>query len=177
MAAVAGRDYGEVYVGGIEQALDELLPDIDGRYDTVLLLDVLEHLVDPWAVLGRCRRLLSEDGRALLSIPNVAHWSVRRDLLRGRWRYQESGLLDRTHLRFFTRATARGLIAESGWAAAWESVSVGQPPLVRLPPRYLRVLEISPSFFGVQFLFEARPARTCKEAAIQDSTHESGASG
>jgi 2-polyprenyl-3-methyl-5-hydroxy-6-metoxy-1,4-benzoquinol methylase len=79
-------------------ALDEL----DPPYDCVIFGDILEHLVDPWTTLRRFATLLASEGRIVASLPNVGHWSVIAGLLRGRWEYRDRGLLDRTHLRFFT---------------------------------------------------------------------------
>ena len=70
--------------------------------DCLVFGDVLEHLVDPWAVLARLARLVCDGGQILACIPNVQHYSVIVSLLRGKWDYQDEGLLDRTHLRFFT---------------------------------------------------------------------------
>jgi 2-polyprenyl-3-methyl-5-hydroxy-6-metoxy-1,4-benzoquinol methylase len=83
-----------------------------GRFNLILCLDVLEHLVDPWQVVDRLvSRYLEQNGTLIVSLPNVRHHSVVLPLLlKGRWDYQEAGLLDRTHLRFFTRDTALRLL-------------------------------------------------------------------
>lgn len=154
MAALASRFYRNVFVGTIE----DYLASQRQFYDRLLLLDVLEHLAEPSDSLMRCTDLLNADGRALVSVPNVAHWSVRKDLLLGRWRYQEYGILDRTHLRFFTLDSAAELLVAAGWEITWRSVSPGQPPLFSLPERWLGALKRWPSLFAVQALFEARPA-------------------
>src|SRR5262249_4255835 len=65
----------------------------------------LEHLVDPWAVLKRQARLLKPDGQVIACIPNVQHWSMAVRVLRGDWVYEDSGLMDRTHLRYFSLET------------------------------------------------------------------------
>jgi 2-polyprenyl-3-methyl-5-hydroxy-6-metoxy-1,4-benzoquinol methylase len=153
-ASVARRTYRRVLPVPIERALPELRGE-GARYDVVLFLDVLEHLVDPRAVLEAARDIVRPGGSALVSMPNVAHWSVRKELLRGRWEYTDSGLLDRTHLRFFTLETARQTLRSSGWEVTWESCSLGQPPLIRLPTAVLARLARWPSMFAVQFLFEA----------------------
>jgi Methionine biosynthesis protein MetW len=109
-------------------------------------------------VLEASRELLRPGGNALLSIPNVAHWSLRWELLRGRWRYRDNGLLDQTHLRFFTRATALELARDAGWKATWEHAAVGQTPLIRLSESRLQALERWPTMFAVQFLLELHPS-------------------
>jgi SAM-dependent methyltransferase len=87
------------------------------RFDLILALDVLEHLADPWTILRRLREKLAKDGVFIASVPNVAHYKVSLNLfLRGRWDYAEEGLLDRTHLRFFTRRTAVELFESTGYS-------------------------------------------------------------
>jgi SAM-dependent methyltransferase len=86
-----------------------------GGADVVLFSHVLEHLVDPAATLARARSWLREDGRVIAAIPNIAFWRVRLDLLRGRFNYTPTGILDETHLRFFTRRTAHGLFEQAGY--------------------------------------------------------------
>jgi hypothetical protein len=73
----------------------------------ILAADVIEHLVDPWRTLERMLPSLRPGGYVVTSTPNVRYWRVLYDLgVRGRWEYQDSGILDRTHLRFFTRRSA-----------------------------------------------------------------------
>jgi len=88
----------------------------DGVFDVVIAADVLEHLSKPVETLRQAARLLGPDGFCLVSLPNVAHGSVRLALLDGRWDYTDIGLLDRTHLRFFTRAGVHDLFAAAGYA-------------------------------------------------------------
>ncbi|MDA8148217.1 MAG: class I SAM-dependent methyltransferase [Actinomycetota bacterium] len=84
------------------------------RYGAVMLGDVLEHLRDPLAALRRAVGHVAPGGMVVISLPNIAHGDVRMALLRGAFPYRETGLLDRTHLRFFTRETMRELCAEAG---------------------------------------------------------------
>jgi GT2 family glycosyltransferase/SAM-dependent methyltransferase len=91
------------------------LPWPDQSFDVVLCADVLEHLRDPVRALGLVRRYLSPGGRLVLSLPNVAHASVRLPLLVGRFDYRRSGILDETHLRLFTFRTTRALVESSGF--------------------------------------------------------------
>lgn len=84
--------------------------------DCVIFADVLEHLNDPWQVVRQYRRLLRPGGSIVASIPNVANRLVLRGLLRHRWDYAEFGILDRTHLRFFTRETAVEMFQNAGFS-------------------------------------------------------------
>jgi 2-polyprenyl-3-methyl-5-hydroxy-6-metoxy-1,4-benzoquinol methylase len=83
------------------------LPEHIGKFDLILILDVLEHLVDPWSFLIRLKeKCLAEDGRVIISVPNARHFALVLPLLRGRFDYLERGILDKTHLRFFTKDSA-----------------------------------------------------------------------
>jgi len=84
-------------------------------FDVVVFADVLEHLRNPLDVLRGARGLLADDGFVVVSLPNIAHGAVRLALLQGRFEYRELGLLDDTHLRFFTRETAEDLIRGAGF--------------------------------------------------------------
>ena len=90
--------------------LDEAAPGVD----CLIFGDVLEHMVDPWAVLARLAGWVCDGGQVLACIPNVQHYSVIVGLLRGNWTYQDEGLLDRTHLRFFTLEGVQDLFAGAG---------------------------------------------------------------
>jgi len=83
-----------------------------GQYDYVLMLDVLEHMADPERFLRDLDPIIKPGGEILISVPNIAHWSVRFSLLFGQFRYQERGILDRTHLRFFTRSSLKKMVLE-----------------------------------------------------------------
>ncbi|WP_414901614.1 class I SAM-dependent methyltransferase [Sphingomonas flavalba] len=95
--------------------LEQPLPDDLGRFDLILALDVLEHLTDPQAVLTNLVALLEPGGAVIVSVPNVAHYKVVRDLLlRRRFDYTDAGIMDRTHLRFFTEHSALALMRGAG---------------------------------------------------------------
>lgn len=84
-------------------------------YDLVLCLDVLEHLIDPWSMMQKIAMVLKPGGIVVSSIPNVRHFSVLMPLLfKSRWTYVDEGILDRTHLRFFTKESALGLMNTGG---------------------------------------------------------------
>ena len=83
-------------------------------FDVIVFADVLEHVADPGNFLQLALRALLPGGRVIASVPNVAHWSVRLDLLRGRFDYQPVGIRDATHLRWFTAETVRSLFETNG---------------------------------------------------------------
>lgn len=89
---------------------------IDRQFDVVVAADVLEHLVDPWTVLAQLRPLLADDGILLVSIPNVANLRILLRLaFRRDWRFDESGLFDRTHLRWFGRDSLQQMLVGAGF--------------------------------------------------------------
>lgn len=109
------------------EALEEL-----GRFDVVVVADVLEHLVDPGAALDGLRGRLTDAGIVVYSIPHMGHLSVRLDLLEGRFPYTDLGLLDRTHLHFYDRVEVHDVFARSGFAVVTES-----PVLARYPQEWI----------------------------------------
>jgi len=103
----------QVLVGSIE-LMD--LPFEEDQFDVIILADVLEHLIDPWATLRRLKPYLKDNGRIVVSLPNVRNWSVSMPLFfRGTWVYQDEGIMDRTHLRFFTRSGMAGMLIDCGF--------------------------------------------------------------
>jgi len=117
-AAEAETVLDQVIRGSIEdpsviEALDRLRGE--RRFDVLIFGDVLEHLLDPWQVLETLRARMEPDAIVCICIPNVGHWSLVREQLLGRWNYADSGLLDRTHLRFFSRDTALEMLTRAGW--------------------------------------------------------------
>jgi methionine biosynthesis protein MetW len=127
-----------------------------GGVDVVVCADVLEHLRDPWAVLAWLRTLLRPQGKAIISVPNIGHWTARRELLRGRFPYADFGLFDRTHLRFFTRASARELAHRAGFAVRRELPAGAPLPLESRFPALGRVRDPSvrryPGLLALQFV-------------------------
>lgn len=100
----------------LEGPLERWMPALPQEgFDLVLALDVLEHLVDPWDAARRLHGLLKPGGVLIASLPNVRnHRVVLPLLLRGRWEYRDAGIMDRTHLRFFSRHGARELLEQAG---------------------------------------------------------------
>jgi GT2 family glycosyltransferase len=104
-------------VANVQQGNIELM-ELDvphAHFDYIIFGDVLEHLAEPWSVLEKLYPYLTQDGKVLASIPNVGHYSVIRDLMKGRWNYTSKGLLDVTHLRFFTMESIYRLFTHTGF--------------------------------------------------------------
>jgi methionine biosynthesis protein MetW len=139
-----------------------------GTFDVVMLADVLEHTASPGDFLRTIKSALKAEGCLLISVPNVAHWSVRLNLLVGRFDYESVGIMDSTHLRWFTLKTFVNLLTESGF----ELVEIRQTAAPSLPPygrgifRFIprrvkspaiaTLTRIFPLLFGVQHVAKAR---------------------
>ena len=153
-AGLARRWCEEVVEGDVESA--GVRERVDGAFDRVLFGDVLEHLRDPAAVLRWARELLAPHGRVIASLPNIAHWTARRQLARGRFPQEDHGLFDRTHLRFFTRASARELLEDAGLRVVGEAFAPAPLPLESRAPVLRRLqpalVERRPELFALQFV-------------------------
>jgi SAM-dependent methyltransferase len=133
LAEKARRYCVEVIEGDVEDP--EVLARAGGPFDYVVLSDILEHLVWPEHLLTALHSRLSQTGRVLAAIPNVLVWHTRKEFLLGRFDYQDSGTLDRTHLRFFTPKTARQLVEASGYRVVDTYLSYHIPGLNRAVQR------------------------------------------
>ena len=114
---------GEVARGRLDKTLimtiEEAIPLLpDGKFDTIIFADVLEHLVDPEGVLINLKSKLAPGGEIFASIPNIRHWYIFQQLLQGDWEYSEHGLLDKTHLRFFTKKSIVRMFKKCGYQPA-----------------------------------------------------------
>lgn len=113
-AKLARRHCDAVLEVDVERAGTEFF-DNAVRCDCWVFGDSLEHLRDPWSLLGEIRRIIPGDGRIVACIPNAQHWSLQARLSYGDFRYQDSGLFDRTHLRWFTRSTMIEMFRDAGF--------------------------------------------------------------
>lgn len=111
-AAEAARHYDRVYTADVDSFELPFAPD---SFDHIVCADVLEHLKDPWGMLTRFRGLLKTDGTLVASIPNIGNVETLSGLLRGRFDYTDWGILDRTHLRFFTRQSIEAMFHRAGY--------------------------------------------------------------
>lgn len=151
-AARAARVVDQVLPGDA-QTMD--LPFRPNQFDAILFPDVLEHLSDPWSTLKRFRRFLKPQGRLIVSVPNVRHFSVLRDLLRGGWTYSDAGIMDRTHLRFFTRKTIIEAINGAGYSIETVRANGGDLRGWKAVLDRLSGKRLSP-WFEAQYLIQAR---------------------
>jgi len=110
--------------------LDGLWPEeiYERKYDYLFYGDVLEHLKDPGLALQKSKKLLKPGGKIFVSIPNVAHLSIRLELLTGSFRYEPMGILDNTHLKYFTLSTFNKLANDSGYKVAKVDFTVNEYP-------------------------------------------------
>ncbi len=146
--AAAGRAAArldKVYTGSIED--ERVIGELSGSYGIIIFADVLEHLARPEETLHRMKRFLAPGGVIIASLPNVANFRVRLGLLFGRFEYTEIWILDRTHLRFFTRKTARELFERTGY-----KVLDVAPAATHMPGPLLYAW---PEFFATRYVIKA----------------------
>jgi len=143
-----------VYVGDLQE-FD--VAELEETYDVLLFGDTLEHLADPVSVLRRLATHLASDGTLIVSVPNVANWAIRLMLLAGRFRYTDRGILDRTHLRFYTRRTLVEMIESAGFRVGSIVGTIPVPGVrsERLGRLAHRVGNARASFFAYSFIVTA----------------------
>jgi 2-polyprenyl-3-methyl-5-hydroxy-6-metoxy-1,4-benzoquinol methylase len=122
---------------------------IEGSFDHIVFADVLEHLANPCDALERCKGRLTEGGSVIASVPNIAYYRIRQHLLFGRFDYGPSGILDMTHLRFFTARTVAALFADCGY-------DVTDFQRVFTNPRNKLLGRAFPNAFAYEFVLQAR---------------------
>lgn len=163
-SAEEARPYLERLVVGDLETMDLAEAFGDDRFDVIVFGDVLEHVRNPLPVLRGAKALLADRGSVVASIPNIAHGSVRLALLAGRFDYQDLGLLDSTHVRFFTRSSVEDLFREAGMvpidvrrttAGFFDTpvpVSEGE-----FPPEVVDAVRADPESATYQFVLRAVP--------------------
>lgn len=190
--ATARTRISEVIETDLTQA-QRLADALQGRqFDWLLAADVLEHMTDPAGALSSYRKYLNPQGRLIVSLPNVAVWDNRMRLFFGRFNYADSGVLDRTHLRFFTFRTAHQLVIDAGFIPLrtdWEpGIARGFLPMIKrgLAPKIMEpgaILESRPYRFYSHYLAPAEhficglapgllAFRAIIEAGIKDCAEE-----
>jgi len=131
---IIGLEINPEYAKKAEKKIDKVvindadaneLPFHTSQFDLILMGDILEHLIDPWITLARYREFLKPGGILLASIPNIQHWRTVLSLLLGKWEYSDLGILDRTHLRFFTKASVCELFTRAGFEISKIDFEIG----------------------------------------------------
>jgi glycosyltransferase involved in cell wall biosynthesis len=131
-AVIDGVEFDKVYIEQAEPYCEKIFTGdlnkietlhLDTDYDIIVAADILEHLVDPEYVLSKLKTNLKKDGLLVVSLPNVANIYVRMSLLFGRFNYHSKGLLDKTHLHFYTISTASSMLAKTGWKITGKNVT------------------------------------------------------
>lgn len=159
-AKIAQHSLDKVYCGAIEDVLPALK---EGQYDAIVFNDVLEHLAEPEKVLTDIKLKLANGGCVVASIPNIRHYRVLKQLLlESDFKYQDWGVLDRTHLRFFTKKSMERMFDASGFVIR---TIEGIPANWEMDARWWRYLNlIAPLFRGriddlkfVQYAIVAQP--------------------
>ncbi len=155
-ADIARQTYQEVLVGNVEDLtlFDRLQ---HSPFDVVVFGDVLEHLRQPELVLEKTKSVLKPQARVLISLPNVVTLRLRLRFLRGQFEYTDQGIMDRTHLRFFTLETAQAMIQSCGYTIDRNDCVYGPNFGRRIQQFHLPRWLVSPALLGTQFVFTARP--------------------
>jgi len=136
------------------------LPFPDGYFDYIVLGDGLEHLYNPWKTLNQLKGYLSSSGFIIASIPNISYWEILKDLiLFNRWEYQEEGILDKAHLRFFTKRSMVEMMNKAGFEV--ESIVARRSLGIKAKLFNLFTLEIFRKFFESAYIIKGRKMRAC----------------
>jgi 2-polyprenyl-3-methyl-5-hydroxy-6-metoxy-1,4-benzoquinol methylase len=148
----------QVYVANIE-TMD--LAELGGTFDLIIANDVLEHLIDPWAAVSRLRPLLNDGGKFVASMPNIRCYKALFKLVfKAEWQYCDAGILDRTHLRFFTKSSMRALFEDNGYRI--ETLEGLRPPRIRHIWKWLQY-QLYPDLLTVQYAVVAVPRNVAPE--------------
>ena len=161
-ATLASRVFDEVHTFDLERGIPEAL---QGPIDTIVASHVLEHLREPSILLRALHRVMTPQSQLIVALPNLLNYRYRWQLLRGRFEYEDNGVFDRTHYRFFTFESATRLLRESGFEVVdrWADGSLPLGPLRPYagglaPILDARASKAFPGFCGVQLLYRARIA-------------------
>lgn len=110
----ASKFLDESFIGNVET--NAFFESIQNRqFDSIVIMHVLEHLVNPEVFLNGLREHLTKDGNIIIAVPNISNWNSRLELFKGNFNYTETGIMDKTHLRFFNYITMKGLIKKAGF--------------------------------------------------------------
>lgn len=146
-AAIARTRLDEVLCEDLLTLDTDTHPAFAEKFDALMLADVLEHLYDPWAMLVKLGRHLAPGGKVYASIPNARNYWLISELIQGRWTYQTAGLLDVTHIRFFTLRECQRMFAETGYQA--EKIVSVRDPRVNLDGQFKAPVTLMDKWFSL----------------------------
>lgn len=153
-AKIAKKYCKKVFVGDAETL------KLDEKFDVILILDVLEHLKNPGRLLLKLKEYLNQDGYFVLSIPNIANWKIRLKLLIGKFDYEDDGILDKNHLRFFTLKSAKRMVENAGLEIFKLDIVPSAPLPFEMNPSLHKlkyeICKLLNSLFSFQFLISAK---------------------
>ena len=151
-AQIADEYCQDLIIGDVESI------DLDTKYenyfDILIFADILEHLKEPSDVLKRFKKYLKDDGCLIISLPNISNWKIRLQMLFGNFEYNESGILDNGHIRFFNEKNMKKMIDEAGYEISKFDLTVGD--VKRFPNIFHSIGMTRPNLFAFQFLIIAR---------------------
>jgi len=171
-AEIYGLDYLDVHVERAKETncykevlqydlnkADESLDRFKQKFDKIVILDVLEHLYDPKKVLMWLRNFMKLDGKIIISVPNVGHKSIIHQLLLGQFNYTPEGLLDRTHIRFFTGNSFSRVLTEASFKILQVMrIQIPRSPYEQyLPPEINNYINSLPESNSFEYIFIATP--------------------
>jgi O-antigen biosynthesis protein len=142
----------EIIIGDVESI--KLDQKYENYFEVIVFADILEHLKEPSSVLKKFKKYLKDDGYIIISVPNIANWKIRFKLLFGNFDYDEYGILDNSHLRFFNEKSVKKLINDAGFKISSFDLTVGD--LKRFPKFFHYLGMIWPNLFAFQFLVIAQ---------------------
>lgn len=142
----------EIIIGDVESTI--LLTKYQDYFDYIIFADVLEHLKDPLTVLQRFKKYLNDEGYILISLPNITNWRMRIKILFGYFEYEDLGILDSGHIRFFNQKSAKKLLNDAGYEIIKFDLTVGDAPILGNFFHFLGTLW--PNLLAYQFLIIAK---------------------
>lgn len=159
-AAIYAREkLDEVIEGDIEKIE---LPFRERYFNCIVLADILEHLRDPWTLIDKLKRYLTDEGLVICSIPNIGHYIIIKNLLFHKWDYTKEGIMDKTHLRFFTFKSIKDMFTECGFEIVHLEFNFVANRIIRNLNKILFgiLYKVFRHYFCEQYIFVAKKRRS-----------------
>jgi len=142
----------EVFIDDVETI--ELSSNYINYFNYIIFADILEHLNNPFKVLEKFKKYLKNDGCIIVSLPNITNWRMRLKILFGNFEYEDTGILDKGHIRFFNEKSAKKLISDSGYEIVKFDITGLESPFATKIIHKIGMLD--PNLFAYQFLIIAK---------------------